>query len=352
MTEPIVSVLLPVYNCELYLGAAIQSILSQTFADYELIIIDDGSTDSSASVVDRFHDSRIHFIQQNNQGLASTLNRGICLARGRYIARQDADDLSYPNRFALQVDYMERHPRCALLGTWAQIMEGETLSERFHRHPTAASELRYQLLFNNPFVHSSVMIRRSVLDKVGVYSTDPERQPPEDYELWSRIAREHDIANIPRILQVYREIPGSLSRVGPSPFRRSLIKICAENISTAAGLPADDKDVIALAAIVHGGAKDLVQKPDFDRLHAILLTAITHIADSSDSARFHRDSSNLILSIRASWLARESPAYGLLHKAGPLRNIAKRLWRLSCQLRSVTMGNRHKHVSSLGRGAK
>ena len=335
MTEPVVSVLLPVYNCELYLGASIQSILSQTFGDYELVIIDDGSTDQSASVVGCFHDSRIHFIQQKNQGLASTLNRGICLARGRYIARQDQDDLSHPDRLALQVDYMERHPRCALLGTWAQIMEGETLSERFHHHPVSPGELRCRLLFNNPFVHSSVMIRRSVLDEIGGYSTDPERQPPEDYELWSRIARKYDIANLPSVLQVYREIPGSMSRVGPSPFRRHLIRICSENISIAAGLPVDDKDIIALAAISHGGVKDLAQKPDFDRMHAILLTAIAHCTDSDDSSDLRRDSSNLILSMRAAWLARESPAHELLHKAGPLRNIAKRLWRLIGQLRSV-----------------
>ncbi len=160
---PLVSVILPVYNCRDYVGEAIQSILNQTYENFELIAIDDGSTDDSAAVIDSFDDPRIYLFQQINQGLASTLNRGILMARGPYIARQDQDDLSDPRRLALQIAFMEAHPRCVLLGSWAQIMETDRLVGRFHRHPVDDLTLRYQLLFNNPFVHSSTLMRRSAL---------------------------------------------------------------------------------------------------------------------------------------------------------------------------------------------
>ncbi|WP_286192942.1 MULTISPECIES: glycosyltransferase family 2 protein [unclassified Synechococcus] len=230
MTDPLVSVVLPVYNCEDYLGEAIESILRQTFDAFEFIIINDGSKDRSAEVMKGFQDERIRIIHQANQGLAATLNRGISLARGQYIARQDQDDLSYPERLGKQVAHMEAHPDCVLLGTWAQILEVDRPVDRFHRHPVNEVELRYLMLFNNPFVHSSVMLRKQAVQQVGGYTTDPERQPPEDFELWSRLSRIGQVANMGEVLLAYREIPGSMSRVGPSPFRRRLITICAENL--------------------------------------------------------------------------------------------------------------------------
>jgi glycosyltransferase involved in cell wall biosynthesis len=328
LRDPSVSVLLPVYNCERYIGDSIASILSQTFVDYEIIIIDDGSTDRSSEIVQAFQDPRLNFIRQDNRGLAATLNRGISLARGRYIARQDQDDLSHPDRLALQVAYMESHPRCGLLGTWAQIMEGDTLTERFHRHPVVPSELRYHLLFNNPFVHSSVLLRRSVLEAIGGYSADPARQPPEDYELWSRISRQHDIANLPQVLLNYREIPGSMSRVGPSPFREKLIMISSENIAAASNLTVADPDIRAIAAITHGAADTLLSRPDFRRMQNILFSAISKVACPDTAKPLRRDAIDRIHYMRASWLMRESHAYALVHSVAPLRNLMKRLWRL------------------------
>jgi Glycosyl transferase family 2 len=335
MSPPIVSVILPVYNCKEYLSAAIKSVVNQTFADFELIIIDDGSTDDSPSVLDTISDRRIRFYRQGNQGLASTLNRGISLSRGVYIARQDQDDISDPRRLALQVAYMEAHPECVLLGAWAQIMEVDQLARRFHRHPVEDATLRYQLLFNNPFVHSSVMLRHSALLKVGGYTTDPERQPPEDYELWSRLSRIGSIANLGEVLLTYREIPGSMSRVGPSPFKRRLVMLCAENLAAATGLPNDDASIHAIAALTHGEGLELQGSPDFERMKEILLEAINRLGSADALKPLRQDAISRIQGMQAGWMIRNTPAYPLLHQAGPLKSMAKRLWRLIQSLRKL-----------------
>ncbi len=332
MDNPVVTVLLPVYNCERFLAEAIQSILDQTFTNFEFLIIDDGSTDQSAQVITAFKDERIRLLQQENSGLAATLNRGISLARGRYIARQDQDDVSYPDRLDRQVDFMEANTDCVLLGTWAQIIEVDRAVNRFHRHPVSGDELRYLMYFNNPFVHSSVMLRKTALDQVGGYTTDPDRQPPEDFELWSRLSRAGQIANIGEVLLSYREIPGSMSRVGPSPFRSRLIKICSENIAAASGRSADDPDIHAIAALTHGDADAIPQSPDFARMESILLGSIDHPASESVARPLRQDAVARVQAMKAGWMMRESPAYGLLHKPGPFRAVAKRLWQLTKRL--------------------
>ena len=276
--EPTVSAVLPVYNCPQYVGQAIESILSQTFSDFELIIIDDGSTDQTPDVLRRYDDRRIRLISQNNHGLSATLNRGIELATGRYIARQDQDDFSYPNRFAKQVAYLDEHPSCAIVGTWAEIVRQDGGSRGHHKHPSDNSSLQYELLLNNPFVHSSVMLRRSALDHVGLYSVDKRRQPPEDYELWSRLARHYGVANIPEVLHVYREVPGSMSRDGIAPFLERVIRISSENVAAATGLPYDDERVVNIVALAHGALHALRGKPDFDELKEIFARAAEAVA--------------------------------------------------------------------------
>jgi hypothetical protein len=336
MTEPLASIVLPVYNCEKYVGDAIESLLRQTFTSFELIVINDGSTDRSAEIVSSFHDPRISVLHQGNQGLAATLNRGISLARGTYVARQDADDLSHSDRLAFQVAYMEDHPDCVLLGTWAQMMEKDRLVERYHRHPVDELELRYELLFNNPFVHSSVLMRRSALLKAGGYTSDPERQPPEDYELWSRLSRIGSIANIGKVLQIYREIPGSISRVGPSPFRRRLIMFCAENIATASGLCSDDPSIQALAVLTHGEPSELKHRPDFARMQDILLSAINGLGTGDGLLPLREDAISRVQGLKAAWrlrILRETAIYRWLSKVRPLKSMAKKVLHSTRSLR-------------------
>ena len=212
MTTPLVSVLLPVYNAQDYLRESIDSILNQSFSDFELIIVNDGSTDQSKEIIDSYIDSRIKRIHQDNAGLPVSLNRAIAIAKGQYLARQDADDVSLPNRLAEQVGFMEANTDYGLLGTWAQILESRTPTNRKLNHPCENGELQFKLLFYNCFVHSSVMIRKEVLNISGTYPENPEKFPPEDYDLWLRIANVAKIANLPSALLQYREVPGSISR--------------------------------------------------------------------------------------------------------------------------------------------
>ena len=275
---PFVSVVLPVYNCPEYIHDAIESILQQTFVDFELIVIDDGSTDNTADIIETFTDPRIRFYSQKNQGLAATLNRGLELSRGNYIARQDQDDISLPERFAKQVEYLESHLECGLVGTWAEIWRGEHRTGRKHLHPSDNITLKCELLFDNPFVHSSVMLRKSVLEHVGGYCIDPDRQPPEDYELWSRIARDYQIANIPELLLVYREIQNSMSRVGVTPFLNHLVTISSENIAWASNIPASVPSVVNIAAMVHNAGHRLIGEPDFPSMATVLQRAVSRIS--------------------------------------------------------------------------
>lgn len=302
---PKVSVVLPAYNGSKYIGDAVESIISQTFGDFELIVINDGSTDETLDIVQRFTDRRISIHSQANIGLAGTLNRGLGLARGEYIARQDQDDWSFPERLAKQVAFLEAHPACALLGTWAEIWRDARQAGRTHAHPADDTDLKFLLLLDNPFVHSSIMLRRTALDRVGGYSTDPGRQPPEDYELWSRIAREFDVANLPEVLHVYREVERSMSRQGPSPFADHLVTICAENVAWAAGVAPSDPRVVNLAALQHGVPQRMLGEPDFRAMRPVFRAAAARVT-GHESSRFDAEAERRIDDLEDRWGDRRS----------------------------------------------
>jgi len=286
--EPAVSVVLPVYNCPRYVGQAIDCVLAQTFTDFELIVIDDGSTDETPSVLKRYTDPRVRHMAQANRGLAGTLNRGIDLARGRYVARQDQDDVSFPERFAKQVAFLDAHPACAMVGTWAEIWQDDEKTGRVHGHPSDNATLKFELLLNNPFVHSSMMLRKEALEHVGGYCTDRDRQPPEDFELWSRIARDNEIANIPELLHAYREIPGSMSRLGESPFMNHLVTICTENIAWASGADPSDPQVGNIAALAHRADHRLKGDPDIASMRDIFRRAAMQVTGEESPGEFAR----------------------------------------------------------------
>lgn len=280
---PQITVLLPVYNGAADVEQAVLSILAQTYTDFELLIINDGSKDNSAEILARLHDPRIRLVHQENMGLAATLNRGITLAQGRYIARQDQDDLSLPTRLEKQWAYLERNPDCALLGTRAEIWVGDTQSERVHDHPTEHGHILFELLFDCPFVHSSVMMRRDAVEAVGGYSTNPVRQPPEDYELWSRLARRYKVANLSDRLLIYREVAKSMSRTQSSRILENVVTIAAENLAYVIGLSQPDALCFDVVAIHHSAFHRLSDQPNIRRICETVILAGQNIAKNDNA---------------------------------------------------------------------
>ncbi|MGF1603307.1 MAG: glycosyltransferase family 2 protein [Thermosynechococcaceae cyanobacterium] len=196
---PSVSVIMTVYNGEKYLREAINSIIEQTLTDIELIIVDDGSTDSTPHILKEFcSDSRINVIIRRRAGRIPSLNYAWRLARGNYIANLDSDDLSEPTRLEKQFYYLEKHPEVGLLGTACRVFSEENRDETLLHFPESDVQLRKKLVCSNPFVHSSVMIPRKVLEALNGY--DEKLKLTEDYELWVRIARHYKLACLPDIL--------------------------------------------------------------------------------------------------------------------------------------------------------
>lgn len=225
---PTISVLLPVYNAQNTLREAIDSILNQSFNDFELIVLNDGSTDDSEAIIKSYSDPRIRYLAHPNCGLAATLNKGLQIAKAEIIARQDNDDCSKPTRFEKQLRYLQDHQACVLLGTAAEIIDEKgTSTGRIHAHPSDNCALQFQLLFDNPFVHSSVMFRKSLVIELGGYST--ANTVFEDYDLWSKLAAKGELANLPDVLLSYRESTAGMSR-STSDYRKRVQQTSYENL--------------------------------------------------------------------------------------------------------------------------
>jgi glycosyltransferase involved in cell wall biosynthesis len=204
-----VSVVMTAHNEEAFIGEAVASILAQTLADFELLVVDDGSTDGTAAVVERFRDPRVRLIRQANAGQPRAMNRGISEARGDLVARHDADDLSLPERFERQVAFLDAHREIALVGTGALLRDAAG-RDRVFRAVESWDEIRRALAWGNPIVHTSVMMRRTALEQVGAYAD----MQFEDYDLWIRMAEALPMANIAAPLVVRRLREGSRGRAG------------------------------------------------------------------------------------------------------------------------------------------
>ena len=237
-SSPKVSVIMPVYNGEEYVSQAIESILGQTFTDFELIIIDDGSTDHSVEIIKTYSDHRIVLIRnETNMKLIATLNKGLSLAQGQYIARMDADDISMPSRLARQVEFMDRSPNIGVCGTWVEIF-GDAAGNfwRFTDNPDVA---KCMLLFGCCIVHPSVMIRKSILETGLSYSSLYPHA--EDYALWVHIAQNYEITNIPEVLLKYRKSGGQVSSQYAGEQLQTTFKIQREQINALGIEPTEEE---------------------------------------------------------------------------------------------------------------
>lgn len=213
---PKVTVLMSVYNGARYLRESIESILSQTLTDYELLIINDGSTDDSRDIILSYQDQRIRLVDNSkNIGLTKSLNLGLELAKGELIARHDADDLSYPRRLERQVQFLDDNQDIVLLGASGRVIDETGKPKDFIlRTPVGILAIRWYLMFENAFLHASVMFRRDVLlKKLGGYSESFVRY--QDYDLWSRTARRFLIENLREVLIDCRSHFDSLTSDSP-----------------------------------------------------------------------------------------------------------------------------------------
>ncbi len=211
-SNPKVTVLMSVYNSEEFIRPAIESILNQTFKDFEFLIINDGSKDDCRKIIDEYSkkDKRIRLVSRENKGLVASLNEGISLAKGEYIARMDSDDISTPNRLDAEVEFLDMHRSVGLVGSNYTIIDEKTeepkVTTNVFTHP---EDLKATQFISNQYGHGSVMMRAAIARKAGGYN--PDVGHVEDYDLWTRINRMSDIANIREPLYLYRSVASGVT---------------------------------------------------------------------------------------------------------------------------------------------
>ena len=205
---PVVTVLMATFNDAAFLPEAARSILAQTFAEFEFLIIDDASTDETSRYLGNVQDPRVRVIRNDsNQGLTRSLKRGIELARGSFIARLDADDVALPGRLEQQIHFMEKHPEVAILGGACLLVDEAGKPFAIQRQPENDLTIRWTSLLTNPFVHSTVMLRRHALREHGL-NYNEAFDTSQDYDLWTRLLRHGKGANLSTPLIRYRVRPG------------------------------------------------------------------------------------------------------------------------------------------------
>lgn len=212
---PRFSILMPVYNAGRHLDAAIAGIVAQDFSDWEMVAVNDGSTDSSADILAHWEarDSRIRVIASaSNNGQTACLNLGLSECRGDWVARQDADDLSHPSRLRQQAAYLDAHPETVLLGTNGFLIDDGGARIGLLDVPEDRHSIAWCAPFLNPFLHTAVVFRREIVFAAGGY--DETFRIAQDYELWTRLAAKHRTANLPGRLVSYRHAETSLSKTG------------------------------------------------------------------------------------------------------------------------------------------
>jgi len=248
---PAISVVMPTYNDGEYLHEAIDSILNQTFYDFEFIIINDGSTDNTEEIIDSYNDNRIRYLKNDsNCGNTVTRNKGMNAATGKYIAIMDSDDISVPNRLALQFEYLEKHPDIGILGG-AKIFF-DVHSWFYRRYPTDPDYIKSFLFFKNPVGQPTVMLRREILKKYGLlYNTKFESGG--DFDFWYRSADKGvRIANLEAVLLYYRQSVSQMSHPGNAEVRIETLKTYFKEKLRSLGLEFTEQEFSVLHNFIRG----------------------------------------------------------------------------------------------------
>ena len=257
---PKISVIMPAYNAEQYIGEAMDSILGQTFGDFEFIILNDCSTDGTEEIILSYDDPRIVYLKnENNLGVAATLNRGLEMARGEYIARMDADDISLPQRFEKQIAYLDAHPEVAVLGTAVETFGDRNQTIGFSQ---TNEKLKVDLLFGSCFAHPSVIMRTAIIRSLGGY--DREYEGLEDYDLWCRVSEKHALATLSQVLLRYRVHPAQVTQTD-NPGKQLRYCRLQKRIVRQLGIETDDTVFHAWCNISKGDPDTLVACMGFFR---------------------------------------------------------------------------------------
>ncbi|BAT51466.1 putative glycosyl transferase [Nostoc sp. NIES-3756] len=226
--NPKITVIMPVYNSEKYIETAIDSIINQTFTNFELLIIDDCSSDKSLEIIKSYHDQRIKLLQNDiNLGVVPTRNKGLHQSQGEYIAFLDSDDYAYPSRLEEQLEFMENNPDFGMIGSWVEVInEKDDLTGEIWKYIEPYHKIPSILLFQNYFAQSAVFIRKSIL--AGDFY---KHQRAEDYDLWVRIAKKSKVGNIQKVLIKYRQHSNSRSQKAVAEIEQSLREIVSQQLN-------------------------------------------------------------------------------------------------------------------------
>lgn len=237
---PKISVVMPVYNGEKYLREAIDSILNQTLSDFEFIIINDASTDKTEEIIKSYTDNRIKYLKnEKNLGVAGTLNKGLDVAKGEYIARMDADDISLPLRFEKQVKFMDKHRNIAVCGG---VMEHFGADDNKKAYTVLGIDnMRINFLFDSCLFHPTVMMRKSVIENEH-YRYDTQFDKVEDFELWTRLVLKYGIDNINQTLLKYRIHQNQVTQNYNNEHKEKASKV-RYNYLKALGVKADNEEI-------------------------------------------------------------------------------------------------------------
>jgi glycosyltransferase involved in cell wall biosynthesis len=318
---PRVTVLTTVYNGARYLDQTIESILAETFTDFEYVIVDDGSTDGTPEILARaaMHDPRIVLLRnETNRGIPAAANRGLAVARGTYIARLDADDLSLPGRLAREVALLDARPEVALVSmNYESFRDDGIVLGRSHRdHPPSVVE--YLLNFSNSVGgHSQVMFRKSAVDAVGGY--DESCPASLDYDLWTRIVREGRIVVLPELGMRYRIHSHSVTAVAHDRQIAVGKRVLHRTLSAYLGRPLSDREVLALT---HAW-RPLVPAVDANLANAILREAyalfVKQEPDAGAHAMVRKFKARRLMNAAALLLARGEGRNALRHFVHALR---------------------------------
>lgn len=251
------TVLMPVYNGAKYVEQAIESVLAQTYTDFDLLIINDGSTDNSEELIRQYQDERIIYEpNEQNMGLIKTLNKGLDMIEGEYVIRMDADDICHPERFEKQIAFMDQNQHIAVAGSSVKrFNETGTLPQRYVF--TEPIDVRTFLLFGSPLRHPAVILRNRVLQENG-YRYDESLDTVEDYGLWQTISEKHLIGNLPDILLEYRINEEGITQQADKKiaFRDAQHTIIYRRVFDQLEVVADEKEVTAYRELLTGRIPD------------------------------------------------------------------------------------------------